>query len=72
MTIFDFNTGDLIWRCDDMPMPELLGDTMLLTFAYGGSFVAYHYVINAIDTGLKRVFVTLQKVILDGAAISLS
>lgn len=73
MTIRDNTTGDLIWRgVDDMPLPEMLGETLLLTFVYGESFVAYQYVVNAIDTGKKEVFVTLQKVILDGVAISLS
>ena len=71
MIIRDTNTGDLIWRDDNMPLPQTLGDQILLTFAYGQSFVAYDYIINAIDTGTKTVYVTLQKVILDGAAISI-
>lgn len=73
MTIYDFNTGDLIWHEPDLlPLPTTLGETLLLTFNYDGHFVAYQYIINAIDIGLKRVYVTLQKTIYDGAAISLS
>jgi len=74
MIIRDTETADILWSSVSMPLPEANAVHELITvaFVYANQNAFYEYRIDAIDPVHRVVYVTLERVYVNGFAVSIS
>lgn len=68
----DTDTSDILWQSEHMSLPPKAHELLTVAFVFDGKSAIYEFRINAIDVLNFIVYVTLERVAVNGVEIELS